>query len=77
MSSIFIGYCIYFDRKRRADPDYKKKVLASESTYKGWRVSIAPRLARKKGSYQKVGENDRSAGPQSKRRIFGFRENDG
>ena len=22
----FIGYCIYFDRKRRADPDFKKKL---------------------------------------------------
>ena len=21
-----IGYCIYFDRKRRSDPDYRKKV---------------------------------------------------
>ena len=25
--SLFIGYCIYFDRKRRSQPDYKKKVL--------------------------------------------------
>lgn len=24
--TIFIGYCIYFDSKRRSDPDYKKKV---------------------------------------------------
>ncbi|XP_036325979.1 mitochondrial import receptor subunit TOM20 homolog [Rhagoletis pomonella] len=24
--TIFIGYCIYFDSKRRADPEYKKKV---------------------------------------------------
>lgn len=22
----FIGYCVYFDMKRRNDPDYKKKV---------------------------------------------------
>lgn len=22
----FIGYCLYFDRKRRSDPEYKKKV---------------------------------------------------
>lgn len=28
VSSLFIGYCVYFDRKRRSDPDYKKKVLA-------------------------------------------------
>ncbi|XP_053969251.1 mitochondrial import receptor subunit TOM20 homolog [Anastrepha ludens] len=25
-STIFIGYCIYFDSKRRADPEYKKKL---------------------------------------------------
>ena len=24
--TLFIGYCIYFDNKRRSDPDYKKKV---------------------------------------------------
>lgn len=24
--TIFIGYCIYFDKKRRNEPDYKKKV---------------------------------------------------
>lgn len=24
---LFIGYCIYFDKKRRSDPNYKKKVL--------------------------------------------------
>ncbi|XP_034106114.1 mitochondrial import receptor subunit TOM20 homolog [Drosophila sulfurigaster albostrigata] len=24
--TLFIGYCIYFDKKRRNDPDYKKKV---------------------------------------------------
>lgn len=28
--SLFLGYCVYFDKKRRSDPDYKKKVLASE-----------------------------------------------
>ncbi len=26
--SLFLGYCVYFDKKRRSDPDYKKKVLA-------------------------------------------------
>ncbi|CAG0887703.1 unnamed protein product [Cyprideis torosa] len=25
-SSLFIGYCIYFDHKRRSSPDYKKKL---------------------------------------------------
>lgn len=24
--TIFMGYCIYFDRKRRSDPDFKKKL---------------------------------------------------
>ena len=28
VGSLFVGYCVYFDRKRRSDPDYKKKVLA-------------------------------------------------
>lgn len=28
--SLFVGYCVYFDKKRRSDPDYKKKVVASE-----------------------------------------------
>ena len=30
VGSLFVGYCVYFDRKRRSDPDYKKKVLARE-----------------------------------------------
>ncbi|KAH8411153.1 hypothetical protein KR222_008765 [Zaprionus bogoriensis] len=24
--TLFIGYCIYFDKKRRSEPDYKRKV---------------------------------------------------
>ncbi len=24
--TLFLGYCIYFDKKRRSDPDYKKKI---------------------------------------------------
>lgn len=24
---LFIGYCIYFDKKRRSDPNYKKRIL--------------------------------------------------
>lgn len=24
--TIFLSYCIYFDKKRRSDPEYKKKV---------------------------------------------------
>ena len=31
--SLFVGYCVYFDSKRRSDPDYKKKVLARESKH--------------------------------------------
>lgn len=26
----FVGYCLYFDRKRRSDPNYKKKVIQSK-----------------------------------------------
>ena len=29
--TLFIGYCIYFDNKRRSDPDYKKKVRERKS----------------------------------------------
>ena len=36
VGSLFVGYCIYFDRKRRSDPDYKKKVLTSESIHCSW-----------------------------------------
>ena len=25
----FIGYCFYFDRKRRSDPDFKRKLIES------------------------------------------------
>jgi len=28
--SAFIGYCIYFDKKRRSDPDFKKKLRESK-----------------------------------------------
>lgn len=26
----FLGYCVYFDRKRRNDPDFKKKLIESK-----------------------------------------------
>lgn len=29
-TSLFVGYCIYFDHKRRHDPDYKKKLRERE-----------------------------------------------
>lgn len=28
--TLFLGYCIYFDHKRRSDPDYKKKIRDSK-----------------------------------------------
>lgn len=28
--SMVIGYCIYFDRKRRTDPEFKKKLRESK-----------------------------------------------
>lgn len=28
--TLFLGYCIYFDKKRRSDPDYKKKIRESK-----------------------------------------------
>lgn len=31
--TIFLSYCIYFDKKRRSDPDYKKKVREREYTH--------------------------------------------
>jgi MAS20 protein import receptor len=30
--TIFLGYCIYFDRRRRNDPDFKKKLREREFT---------------------------------------------
>lgn len=30
--TIFLSYCIYFDNKRRNDPEYKKKVREREYT---------------------------------------------
>lgn len=28
--TFFLGYCIYFDKKRRSDPHYKQKLLESK-----------------------------------------------
>ena len=28
-SIAFIGYCVYFDKKRRSDPDFKRKLRES------------------------------------------------
>lgn len=27
----FVGYCVYFDHKRRSHPDYRKRVIESKS----------------------------------------------
>ena len=27
----FLGYCVYFDKKRRSDPDFKRKLRESMS----------------------------------------------
>lgn len=37
--ALFIGYCIYFDRKRRSDPNFKNRLRERE-----WapRVSLCP-----------------------------------
>lgn len=32
-AALFVGYCIYFDRKRRSDPNYKNKLRERESIY--------------------------------------------
>jgi len=29
-ATLFIGYCIYFDKKRHDDPDFKKKLRESK-----------------------------------------------
>lgn len=29
--TFFLGYCVYFDRKRRSDPQFKQKLLESKS----------------------------------------------
>uniref|UniRef100_A0A8C1T0P0 Translocase of outer mitochondrial membrane 20b n=1 Tax=Cyprinus carpio TaxID=7962 RepID=A0A8C1T0P0_CYPCA len=29
-AALFVGYCIYFDRKRRSDPNYKNKLRERE-----------------------------------------------
>lgn len=31
--TLFIGYCIYFDRKRRSDPNFKKKIRESKPAF--------------------------------------------
>jgi len=31
-AAAFLGYCVYFDRKRRSDPDFRKKLKESKSS---------------------------------------------
>uniref|UniRef100_A0A667XJC9 Translocase of outer mitochondrial membrane 20b n=1 Tax=Myripristis murdjan TaxID=586833 RepID=A0A667XJC9_9TELE len=32
--ALFVGYCIYFDRKRRSDPNFKNRLRERENTTK-------------------------------------------
>ncbi|XP_066591938.1 mitochondrial import receptor subunit TOM20 homolog [Prorops nasuta] len=34
IAGIFVGYCFYFDRKRRSEPDFKKKLRERRRTKK-------------------------------------------
>ncbi|GLG95842.1 Mitochondrial import receptor subunit TOM20-like protein [Gryllus bimaculatus] len=43
--TLFIGYCIYFDRKRRSDPNFKRKLRETNEVYE--LNNIAGRKARK------------------------------
>lgn len=42
--TIFLGYCIYFDHKRRSDPQFKQKLRESKLRFCGfiWLVKIKP-----------------------------------
>jgi len=35
----FIGYCFYFDRKRRSDPDFKRKLIESKNLNLSFKVN--------------------------------------
>ncbi|XP_065184339.1 mitochondrial import receptor subunit TOM20 homolog [Sycon ciliatum] len=47
--SAFVGYCVYFDRKRRSHPDYKKNILIRRKTAKN-----EPDVGREKFFMQEV-----------------------
>lgn len=48
LGTAFVGYCIYFDRKRRSHPDYKKNVLKSKRVaFSNCHVFTAMSLGRK------------------------------
>lgn len=32
--SILVGYCIYFDKQRRSDPDYKRKIRERKGQFR-------------------------------------------
>lgn len=44
--ALFIGYCIYFDRKRRSDPNFKNRLRERESLACSPRGRAAPFLPR-------------------------------
>lgn len=33
VAGIFVGYCFYFDQKRRNNPDFKKKLRERKITF--------------------------------------------
>lgn len=44
----FVGYCVYFDQKRRSHPDFKKKLIESNQTHIFVILQNLPFLKRKK-----------------------------
>lgn len=40
IAGIFVGYCFYFDQKRRSDPDFKKKLRERKSADLSYSVLI-------------------------------------
>ncbi|XP_020310066.1 translocase of outer mitochondrial membrane 20 [Oncorhynchus kisutch] len=42
--ALFIGYCVYFDRKRRSDPNFKKRLQERRSKQKSSQEKTVLRL---------------------------------
>uniref|UniRef100_A0AAZ3NXL7 Mitochondrial import receptor subunit TOM20 homolog n=1 Tax=Oncorhynchus tshawytscha TaxID=74940 RepID=A0AAZ3NXL7_ONCTS len=42
--ALFIGYCVYFDRKRRSDPNFKKRLQERKSKQKSSQEKTVLRL---------------------------------
>ncbi|XP_055589283.1 mitochondrial import receptor subunit TOM20 homolog [Uranotaenia lowii] len=41
--TLFLGYCLYFDQKRRKDPDFKKKLRERRKAKKAAAAASGPR----------------------------------